>query len=205
MAQTLGRCFAFCIYEGDSAPENWRKILNNMHLQWCCSPLHDADLNGDESEKKVHRHVMLFYDGKKSLDQIIEITDELHGTIPIIVKNPVGMVRYLVHMDNPEKHQYSIDEVECYGGLDIYQYFKSTRYQTRVKIIEIIQECNIHHITEYKDLIDWCISNERDDFLDCALFNTLAISAYLKSAHFKLHDEIEGRYYGPFPEVSKND
>ena len=31
----------------DSAPDNWRTILDDFHIEWIESPLHDNDINGD--------------------------------------------------------------------------------------------------------------------------------------------------------------
>ena len=45
------------IYPGDSAPENYESIINNWHIPCCLSPIHDQDLNGDETEKKKHQHL----------------------------------------------------------------------------------------------------------------------------------------------------
>ena len=40
------RSWTFIVYP-DSAPENWRSILDEDHIQWIESPLHDKDLNAD--------------------------------------------------------------------------------------------------------------------------------------------------------------
>ena len=36
----------------DSAPERWEDILDEMHIAWACSPLHDKDVNADGTPKR---------------------------------------------------------------------------------------------------------------------------------------------------------
>ena len=40
----------------ESAPENWRNLLNGQ--TWIESPLHDKDVNPDGTEKKSHWHIL---------------------------------------------------------------------------------------------------------------------------------------------------
>lgn len=39
-----GRDWTFIVYP-ESAPENWREILDETHLRWIESPLHDKDIS----------------------------------------------------------------------------------------------------------------------------------------------------------------
>ena len=71
----------------ESAPENWRDILDDYHIPWVESPLHDKDVNPDGEIKKAHWHIGLFFSGKKSYGQILEITNKLNCPAPQIMKN----------------------------------------------------------------------------------------------------------------------
>lgn len=44
----------------DSAPENWREIINSWLVDCLVSPLHDSDVNEDGTPKKPHWHGILF-------------------------------------------------------------------------------------------------------------------------------------------------
>ena len=50
----------------ESAPENWRSHLDDLHLEWIESPLHEFDVNADGEVKKAHWHVLLLFGGVKS-------------------------------------------------------------------------------------------------------------------------------------------
>ena len=74
----------------DSAPENWREIINSWLVDCLVSPLHDSDVNEDGTPKKPHWHGILFFDGQKSFEQVKELIAPLNGPIPIV---PVGTKR----------------------------------------------------------------------------------------------------------------
>lgn len=166
----------------ESAPKDWRGILDNMHLQWIESPLHDKDTNPDGTIKKAHWHVILAFGSKKSYKQVKEIADRLNAPVPQKVHNMKGQVRYLVHLDNPEKYQYSIDEVRAYGGIDIDKYFKATSSQRYEMIREMIDFVNENNVIEMKDLIDYASKNRFDDWFPLLCDNSLIImDAYIRS------------------------
>ena len=62
-------------------------------------------------KEKPHYHVILSYKGNKSFEQIDEIARLLHAPIPQRVNSLTGAVRYLTHMDNPEKYQYESSDI----------------------------------------------------------------------------------------------
>lgn len=119
--------WTFVIYPGDSAPENWKDIISNWHIPCCCSPIHDKDLNGDDTEKKKHIHIFIdFTPIKKSYDDVVELIKDLNGTIPQRVQNEKGLIRYFVHFDNPEKHQYCINDLISFSGYEYIEYFNNS-------------------------------------------------------------------------------
>lgn len=193
MADTRQRWWTFVGYPGDSLPDNFTEILNGeMHLCFCQSPVHDKDLNGDETEKKDHIHFVVYFDGKKSFEQVKEITDRLHCPIPKPVLNPRGMVRYLIHIDNPEKAQYREEEILCYGGFSIEEFFKKSNAAYREVLFDILDYCRDEHITEFWDLVMAVRDKGFTDWFDVlSNRNTMFLSAALKSKRFKEREETE--------------
>lgn len=126
MAESRYRVWT-CIVYPESAPENWESILDDKHISFCVSPLHCYDVNELDGElKKAHYHVIFAFEGKKSFEQVFELTEQLNSPIPKRVDSLRGAVRYLVHYDNPEKFQYSISDIRCYGGFDLADYFQAS-------------------------------------------------------------------------------
>jgi len=159
----------------ESAPKNWRDILDNQHIQWVESPLHDKDTNEDGTPKKPHWHILLMYEGKKSFEQIKEITDSLSCPIPQKVPNTKGLVRYMAHMDNPDKHQYSRSEIICHGGADLAELLKPTSATRYLLIQEMINYIDEHHITEMRDMLIYASRERFDDWFPLLCDN----SAYI--------------------------
>jgi len=58
--ETRCRNWTFVLYE-DSAPVNWRDILDDEHIEWIESPWHDKDVNANGEPKKKHKHIALLY------------------------------------------------------------------------------------------------------------------------------------------------
>lgn len=180
------RNWTFVIYPGDSAPGNYAEILDNMHLQWAESPLHDKDLNGDGQPKKAHKHIALFFDGKKSIEQVNEISKAINGTICQRVHNAQSMVRYFAHLDNPEKAQYNINEVIAHGGLDLKNILAPNSSQRYELIKEMMQFCIDMDIFEFSDLCQYAMDNRFDDWYPILVdHNTLVMRTYLDSRRYK--------------------
>lgn len=152
------RNWTFVVYpiEGTPpAPIEWREIVDEQHIQWIESPYHDSDLNADGSLKKPHIHVLVMYEGNKSFEQVKQLTEALNAPIPQKVANVKGLVRYFVHMDNPEKHQYSKDDIRCHGGADSAEYLKATA-TTRYQLIkEMMDWVRSNEVTEMEDLMTY--------------------------------------------------
>ena len=181
------RQWSFIGYPGESLPDNYAEILSDeMHLCWAESPVHDADLNGDGSEKKKHIHFALVFDGMKSFDQVKEITDRLHCPIPQRCRNLKGLLRYFIHMDNPEKHQYSVDDIKLHGGFEVDDIFKKSYSENRVILKEILDFCVDNNITDFCDLVEIVFKMDNNEWFDLLTNrNTLFISQYLKSRYMK--------------------
>lgn len=177
----------------DSLPENWVDILLSMGLVFVYI-LHDKDVNPDGTLKKPHYHLLLFFDGKKSFEHIKEITDMLNAPNPQRVKNPKGMVRYLIHMDNPEKFQYKREDIKCFGGADIEQYFElsmSSRTEIFGDMADFIMDSEIDN---YADFLLYCRKYNEKDWFDIAVnHNTLAINKLLDAMYQKHNPKFENK------------
>lgn len=175
------RNWTFCLYP-DSAVDGWRDILDEMHLEWVESPLHDSDLNKDGTPKKPHWHIVLMFNGNKSYNQIEEISvKKLNGTIPFRVQNIRSMIRYLAHLDNPDKAQYSIDSVIPHGGADIANILKVRGSEKYKILMEIFDFCRSNEISEYTDLIDYSIMHNEEWIPIITEKHCFAITKYLDS------------------------
>ena len=175
------RDWTVCVYP-DSAPENWIEILQKKRLCFCVSPLHDSDINGDDTEKKPHWHLYLKYSGVQSFESVCEDIKELNTVIPQPVRNPVAMVRYFVHLDNPDKHQYNTEDIICCGGFDrlVEEAFKLGITDANAIMSDIQDWILENQITEYEDLWAYSIDIPRWRYV-LNMYNCHGINRLLNS------------------------
>lgn len=146
------RDWAFIVYP-DSAPPNWEDVLNEQHLTWSHSPLHEFDVNPDGEVKKAHWHCLLRFEGVKSYSQVCEMIAPLNGPIPTVCNSVRGAVRYFWHLDNPEKFQYNPNEVYVFGGFDIREACKpsaSERYKYIAEMEDWVDETHCIHLKDLR-------------------------------------------------------
>lgn len=158
------RHFAFMIYE-ESADPNWKQLLQDAHIQGFISPLHDKDVNPDGEQKKPHYHVIVMYDGKKSLEQFQRLLISIgcaNGHLEDI-QSPRGYSRYLCHLDNPEKYQYNPTDVISLGGTDYLAYCQTTTDKYKM-ISQMVTFCLINNICSYAQLLIYSKEHRQDWF-----------------------------------------
>lgn len=176
----------------DSSAEDWRIKLDDLKVPWCESPLHDKDKNPDGSDKKPHRHIVMAFSSKKSFEQIQEISDLVSGVKPEKVANMRGMVRYLVHMDNPEKVKYSVGGIIAHSGFDVDAYIKASGRDRREIIKEMMEYIKENDICWFDEFCDYCYEKRFDDWSEIITDrNTLYIQKYIMARSQRKEHEIK--------------
>lgn len=175
----------------ESAPDKWQRILDDQHLCWAESPLHDRDVHEDTGElKKAHWHVILQFAGKKSEDQIKEICEQLGHAQFRAVQNMRGAIRYLAHCDNPEKAQYSVDDIVAHGGMDLSDYFEISNLYRYQYIKEICDFCRESNMIDFPDLMDYAAANHFNTWFRLLCDNSAyVVGQYLKGLRNKYYSE----------------
>lgn len=189
---TRARVWALIVYP-ESAPKNWRDILDGYHVPWIESPLHDKDKNPDGTTKKPHWHIMLKFEGKKSYQQVKEIADSIKAPIPQKVASPVGQVRYMIHMDNPEKYQYKREDIIAHSGADVDGYFEVSATAKNRILWEMMNYIIKNKVTSYAQFMVYIQSTGNRDWFDIAVNrNTLALKTLIDSnfQDFKRQDPL---------------
>lgn len=191
------RNWALIVYP-ESAPENWRDILDDLHIPWIASPLHDKDINPDGSKKKPHWHVILTFENVKAYHQIKEISDKLNSPIPQACESLRGYIRYLVHTDNPEKYQYSRLDIENHGIADVDKYFQNTA-SVRTILKALTKHIRDDEVVNYDDLVNYA-TIKGDDWFDVASSHTIYFNALLKARWQKQQSKIIAKGRSSFSE-----
>lgn len=184
-----GRNWAFVVYP-DSLPKNYEEIIQNLGLPMAWSPLHDKDIDPTGEPKKPHYHVICYYENTTTYKNVKEnVTDVLNGTIPIKLESMVGMYRYHLHLDNPEKYQYDDRLRTFYNGFDVAKVSALTTTEVN-KICKEIQDMIIkYHFSEYSELLDFLKDNELNDIYDVAMNKSYFFNTYIRSRKTKTLQE----------------
>lgn len=179
---TRGRNWTFLGYPGDSLPENYKQILDEYRIPWAESPVHDADINEDGTAKKKHIHFVLAFDGNKSYEQIREMLLPLGGPVPQLCRNVKSMVRYFIHYDDPDKHQYLQADIKVHCGFEIEGYFGRSEDECIGIVSEVLKVCTEQNIDEFCDLVDYAFDIGDVDFLRLVTGRYMSFFAqYLRS------------------------
>lgn len=174
------RNFATIIYL-DSAPVNWVDKLNQLHVAVLVSPLHDKDIDPNGELKKPHHHVLVMFESPKDFEtQVKPIFDEIGGVGREMVNSSRGYARYLCHLDNPEKAQYSPSEVCCMGGADFYAITNLPTDDIKLlgEIFLYIQKNEIYSLAE---LLTISQSDHPEWFSMIAMSRCYVIDKFIKS------------------------
>lgn len=184
-SDTRTRNWTFLVYP-ESAPDDWREKIDELHAPWVESPLHNLDVDDASGElKKAHWHIAIAFSGKKSFTQIKEITDSLNTTIPQPVNDMRGTVRYFAHLDHPYKHQYSISDIVGHSGFDLDSYLSPTSGEEMVILSQMCEYVSVAGIYEFADLVDYARESEPRWFRLLATSKTVFMKEYIKSRSFR--------------------
>ena len=187
------RNWAFILYP-ESAPKEWLSVILDEMTPFVVSPLHDSDVNEGTGElKKAHYHILITYSNVKTFEQVKELTDRLNAPIPQMAKNVIGAVRYMAHLDNPDKAQYQKSDIKAYGGFDLDSIFKLSSTDKKQISKDILHYVMENEITEYFILTKYALENN-DDWYDYLSSNSYMVMNFIKSLrHFKQEENLKNQ------------
>ena len=183
------RSYATVVYP-ESAPDNWLSLLEEVKVPCCVSPLHCDDFNPDGEPKKAHYHVLLLFESVKSESQAREIFDSFGGVGCEKVNSVRGYARYLTHLDNPEKSQYSPSDVQCFFGADYYELISldSDRYGLINDMCDFITANHIHYFNRF---FDYCRLNNDVWFRQLCSNSAWIVKEYIKSLAYDDNNTLQ--------------
>ena len=178
------RYWAFIAYP-ESAPEDWKDILQKTGLSFAISPLHDSDKDPTEENKKPHWHIIAAWQNNTTQQAATKVSQSINGVNPISLNSPKGYYRYFTHKDNPDKFQYNEKEIITLNGFNIEDFIELTKSEVR-GIKRKIQEFILQNgIIEYSDLMDFMLFEGTAEEYDIASNHTIFFDRYLSSRRNK--------------------
>lgn len=179
------RNWAFVLYP-ESAPDNWKELLQQTGLGIAISPLHNKDINPTGEVKKAHYHIILTYDGPTTYNNVKSLTESLGQPIPQPLEQVRGYYRYLTHKDNPEKAQYNESDIITYNGFNIQDFVELTTSEVMAIKKQLQTFIRDNQITEYSLLMDLLLDNEMSSMYEVASNYTYFLDKYITSYRNKV-------------------
>lgn len=150
-----------CLLYTESISENWLDLIRTFGVP-CYYVLHDKD------DKKSHIHVIFCAENAISVDTAQMIIENIGGANGKMerVANRKGYLRYLIHLDNPEKYQYKPEDVhtECGAIYDLEKLASDEELlETNfIRLQEILEYIDASETYIYCDFVRYCMANRRD-------------------------------------------
>lgn len=120
------RVFSVVLY-----PENIENIsesCTSVGVPCSLSPLHNADIKDTDSGelKKEHYHLVVYFKGKTTPYNFYTIICGAFGEkafSTIEIGHDIGaLIRYHIHLDQPEKAQYNAEDIQDFNGFNSLNY-----------------------------------------------------------------------------------
>lgn len=191
MANARYRNWATILYP-ESAKEDWIEQLEQLKTPIMISPLHDQDINPGGEKKKPHYHILFCFEGKKSHEQIREITESIGAVGQEIVQSIRGYARYLCHLDNPEKYRYSEKDVRCLSGAD-YTGITNLAIDKYKALRDMSEFVRTNGIRSFAALCDYAASEHYDWYRILCDSGSYYMREYIKSYSWEEKDAYEKR------------
>ena len=185
---------AFCsIGYPESLIENWLDILSDSHVQTLISPLHDRDTDENGELKKAHYHIMIIFDGPKTIDNAQKLFDSIYATKCQPINSVRGQARYLCHLDNLDKYPYDTGLVTCLNGADYYSLIElpNNKYIAIREMKNFIVENDIY---SFSDFFDYCSDYKEEWFRSLCDNSCYIIKEYLKARSWTVENNVKDKY-----------
>ena len=173
MADRKTRAWGFILYPEDN--EDLELVIESMHLPVILSPLHDSDmwteldqakdaLHVSGTLKAPHWHGMVMFDGPVRASQALSAVSAFSNPPKYVepLSSVTGYARYMLHMDNPEKAQYSREDLGFYNGASVSLERPLTPEEFELQTSEILHYVDENNITEYSELVMYAMYSRPD-------------------------------------------
>lgn len=98
--------------------------------------LHNRDINGEGAPKKPHFHWLYVFDNPVGQGSVEKLFPDLESNLIQAVNSTKGAYRYLIHLDNPEKAQYS--KSELIGNITLAEKYLRTENDEPTEVILLL-------------------------------------------------------------------
>lgn len=161
------RCYGLILYK-DSTEYNYDEVIS--YIEKNIEKYAYIEHKAEEEDKKPHTHIILYFNNKRWLSSLSQELGVSSNYFQEVKLKPY--LKYLIHFDNEEKIQYSIDEVKGplrYLLIDLISN-KTTEQEDFVLIYDFITTYDGK--LSFTEIVKFCMKN---NFYSCFRRNVNAI------------------------------
>lgn len=148
-------CWSFVLYPDDPIfPDVYRKLMGLADSYWAVQ--HDSDKKDDGSLKKIHIHFIAKFPFSSSFKSLSELLSLPNGFEP--VKNLRASLRYLIHLDNPDKAQYNPDSVCTNNVTQLHKAF-TEQMDMDDAVLSFLVYLEENPFCSWSMAVKWCIQS----------------------------------------------
>lgn len=183
------------IFYPEDLPENWQQTVDDLSCRWIEGPLHDQDVNPDGTPKKNHVHTLFMFDAVKTAEQVVGMLKGIFGesesgsiigvAAPKQATDRSAIVRYMAHLDHPNKAQYDINDIVGHNGADPAEVLRYSATETIGMMIAMEEYIELHGITELSDFSRAIRYDRPEWYTLLATKTTMYFSAFIRSRRHK--------------------
>lgn len=134
----------------------------------------------------------MLFGGVKTYEQVLEVLAPLNCPIPQKCLSLKGAVRYMAHMDNPEKYQYSVSDIHAHGGVDLAELLRPSSSERYALIRDMCLFIRENQIVEFQDLVDYAVAEKFDTWFPLLCDNSAyIIGQYIKSQRLRGYNNTQ--------------
>lgn len=183
------------IFYPEDLPDNWQQMVDDLMCRWIEGPMHDQDVNPDGTPKKNHVHTLFMFDAVKSAEQVAAMLKGAFGesesgsiigvAAPQQATDRSAVVRYMAHLDHPNKVQYDINDIVGHNGADPAEVLRYSATETIGMMIAMEEYIEEHGITELSDFSRAIRYDRPEWYTLLATKMTMYFSSFIRSRRHK--------------------
>lgn len=137
-------------------------------------------------KKKAHFHIVVIVKGPMTREDFSRLFLDLVWIKPTMWQRVIhldSMTRYLCHMDDPNKYQYSCFDIQGYGGYNLKPLTiqKSDEYTKAMAMASVMDYIEDNHVLYYHKLVCWAKELGDYDIFSCVIGRFGTFVAYFRS------------------------
>lgn len=185
------------IFYPEDLPDDWKEKADELGVRWIESPVHDQDVNPDGTPKKTHVHTLWMFDAVKHKAQVaglmrskfapdLDPEESIPGVAtPMPCSDRSQSVRYMAHLDHPNKAQYDVSQIVGHNGADPAEVMRFSATETINMMIAMEEYIEEHRITELSDFSKAIRYENPEWYTILTTKTTMYFNAFIRSMRHK--------------------